>query len=116
MLGPIHARGDQLNGRRIDQVNRPLEFTRKAPRGSAADKRRRDLAQIFIHRPEELSGQDRISHRLACENIDGKLVVRSLAARAGSVTGAALLGHPPKLQWTHTDIGLRTSSVGQKLD
>ena len=56
MLGPIHARGDQGNGRRIHQVNRPLELAGKSLSRLPAHEPRRDVTQVFINFPEGFLG------------------------------------------------------------
>ncbi len=53
---PIHARGDQRDGRRVDQMNRSLELADKSLPGLSADKPWREIAQMFQHRPEEFLG------------------------------------------------------------
>jgi len=40
MPGPVHARGDQLHGGRVHQVNGALELAGKSVSGSAADQAR----------------------------------------------------------------------------
>ena len=52
MPGPIHARGDQGNGRRIHQMNRAVELPGKSFGGFAADKLGRQIAQMFQDGPE----------------------------------------------------------------
>lgn len=50
-------------------MNRPLEFAGKAFGGFAADKARRELAQMFGHRPEPFLGQDRVAHFVGVREI-----------------------------------------------
>src|SRR5262245_5496231 len=40
MLGPVHARGDQLNGRRVHQMDRSLELPDKSLPGATTDELR----------------------------------------------------------------------------
>ena len=69
VLGPIHTRGNQLDGRRVHQVNGPLESARKTLGGFATDKLRREIAQMFIHRPEQLFGHRRVAHLVGVREI-----------------------------------------------
>ena len=54
MSGPIQAGRDQRNRGRIDQVNRTLKLAGKSLARFAADKARRQIAQVLEDRPEEL--------------------------------------------------------------
>ena len=56
MPGPIHARGDQRNGRRIDQMNRPRKSAGKSLPSFATDKPRREITQVLEDRPKEFLG------------------------------------------------------------
>ena len=62
VLGPIHTRGNQLNGGRVHHVNRPFEFPSKPLGRFATDKPRREIPQMFILRPEQLLGHYRVAH------------------------------------------------------
>ena len=57
MLGPIHAGGDQGNGRRVHQMNGPLELPGESFARFPTDKARRQIPQVFEHGPEELLRQ-----------------------------------------------------------
>ena len=77
MLGPIHARGNQLDGGRVHQMNRPLEPPDKSFPRFATDEARREIAQVFEHRPEEL-----LRHRRRADFVGvGQIVA---AGRSGS--------------------------------
>ena len=56
MLGPIHARGDELNGGGVHDVDGALEPMHESFAGLAAGKARVQRLEMIEHRPEELLG------------------------------------------------------------
>jgi len=90
VLGPVQARDDQLDGRRIHQMNGPPEPPRKLPAGFAADEPRRQVSQMLIHRPEQLLGHDGVAHPVGM----GKVVARgrSRAPQGRQRSGVELEG------------------------
>ena len=81
MPRPVHARGDQWNGRRIDQMNRSLELASKSLPSFATDKARREIAQVIEHRPEEFLGHLRRAHLIGVGKIIAAGRSRSSQAR-----------------------------------
>ena len=87
MFGPIHARGDQGNGRRIHQMDGALELAGKALARAAADKTWRPVAQMLQDRPEKLFGHVRRTHFVG--------VGQGVAVGRG---GTAQTGERPRVQ------------------
>ena len=57
MFGPVHAVGDQLNGRGVNHMNRPFEAMGKTPVAFPGDESGRGVLKMREHRVKELLAQ-----------------------------------------------------------
>ena len=102
MLGPVHARGDQRNGGRIHQVDRPLEPADKSLAGFAADKARGQITQMLEDRPEQFLGHLRRPYFVG---------MREVVAAGRS--GPSETGQRPRMQLQRIADVIETDAVGQ---
>ena len=102
MTRPVQARSNQRNGGRVHQMNRAAKFPGEALAGRAAEKARREIAQVFEDRPEEL-----LSHFGGADFVGvGKII-------AGGSRGPAQTGERTRMQAQGVTDIIETDAVGQ---
>jgi hypothetical protein len=78
MLGPVHARGHQLDRGGIDHMNHAAETARQTPASLSGGEPRVEAAQMLQHRPEQLLPQRGVTSAIGV----GQIIARRRSGRA----------------------------------